>query len=103
MRQARNQRRVDGFLLLDKPIGASSNAVLQRAKRLFRAQRAGHTGTLDPLASGLLPLCFGEATKFAGELLDAGKAYRASVVLGRRTTTGDAEGEVIEERPVEAT
>jgi tRNA pseudouridine55 synthase len=102
VRKARNERRVDGFLLLDKPLGASSNAVLQRARRLFRAQRAGHTGTLDPLASGLLPLCFGEATKFAGELLDAGKAYRACVVLGRRTTTGDAEGEVIEERPVEA-
>ena len=94
------RRRVDGVLLLDKPRGISSNAALQRAKRLYRAQKAGHTGTLDPLAAGLLPICFGEATKFAHLLLDADKAYRATLRLGVRTATGDAEGEVVEERPV---
>jgi len=87
------RRRVDGVLLLDKPRGLSSNAALQRAKRLFAAEKAGHTGTLDPLASGLLPLCFGEATKFAQALLDARKEYVATVRFGRATTTGDAEGE----------
>ena len=86
--------RVDGVLLLDKPVGLSSNAVLQRAKRLFNAEKAGHTGTLDPMASGLLPLCFGEATKFARFLLDADKCYRAQVRFGVTTTTQDAEGEV---------
>jgi tRNA pseudouridine55 synthase len=94
-------RRVDGVLLLDKPPGLSSNAALQRARRLFGAAKAGHTGTLDPLASGLLPLCFGEATKFARFLLDARKRYRASVRFGIATTTQDAEGEVVETRPVE--
>lgn len=93
-------RRVDGVLLLDKPVGLSSNAALQRVRRLFRAERAGHTGTLDPLASGLLPILLGDATKFGGEMLGADKRYRATVALGVRTTTGDAEGEVIERRPV---
>jgi tRNA pseudouridine55 synthase len=85
---------IDGVLLLDKPVGPSSNAVLQQAKRLLGAARAGHTGTLDPLASGLLVVTFGEATKFSGELLDADKTYRARLKLGERTSTGDAEGEV---------
>jgi tRNA pseudouridine55 synthase len=92
---APSKRRIDGILLLDKPRGLSSNAVLQRAKRLYRAQKAGHTGTLDPLASGLLPICFGDATKFAQALLDAEKTYVASIRLGATTTTGDAEGEVV--------
>jgi len=87
-------------LLLDKPSGLSSNAALQRAKRAFDAEKAGHTGTLDPLASGLLPLCFGEATKFAQFLLDATKRYTATVRFGVTTTTGDAEGEILEMRPV---
>lgn len=91
---------IDGVLLLDKPPGMTSNAALQAAKRLLAAAKAGHTGTLDPLASGLLPLCFGEATKLSGYLLDADKAYTARVALGARTTTGDAEGEVVETRPV---
>jgi tRNA pseudouridine55 synthase len=87
-------------LLLDKPSGVSSNAALQRARRLFAAEKAGHTGTLDPLASGLLPVCFGEATKFAQSLLDAEKRYRATVRFGAATTTGDAEGEVVAQGPV---
>jgi tRNA pseudouridine55 synthase len=91
----RPRRRVDGVLLLDKPIGLSSNAALQRAKRCFDAEKAGHTGTLDPMATGLLPLCFGEATKFAQFLLDATKRYTATVRFGSTTTTGDAEGEVL--------
>jgi tRNA pseudouridine55 synthase len=91
---------VDGVLLLDKPPGLSSNAALQRAKRLFAAAKAGHTGTLDPLASGLLPICFGEATKFAQALLDARKGYVAMLRFGIATTTGDAEGEMIAEKPV---
>ena len=86
------RRRVDGVLLLDKPRGISSNAALQRAKRLLNAEKAGHTGTLDPLATGLLPLCFGEATKFAHALLDARKEYLATVAFGVATDTGDAEG-----------
>jgi tRNA pseudouridine55 synthase len=94
------RRRVDGVLLLDKPRGLSSNAALQRAKRLFAAEKAGHTGTLDPLASGLLPLCFGDATKFAQSLLDAEKAYVATLRFGVATTTGDAEGEVVDVKPV---
>ena len=89
------RRRVDGVLLLDKPAGLSSNAALQRAKRLYAAEKAGHTGTLDPLATGLLPLCFGEATKFAQALLDAPKEYVATVRFGIATTTGDAEGEIV--------
>jgi tRNA pseudouridine55 synthase len=91
-------RRVDGVLLLDKPLGLTSNAALQRARRAYRAERAGHSGTLDPLATGLLPVLFGEATKFGAELLGADKRYRATLALGARTSTGDAEGEVIERR-----
>jgi tRNA pseudouridine55 synthase len=94
------RRKVDGVLLLDKPTGMTSNAALQKARWLFNAAKAGHTGTLDPLATGLLPLCFGEATKFAGELLDADKAYRATVRLGIVTDTADAEGCVLATRPV---
>jgi tRNA pseudouridine55 synthase len=95
-----NRRRLDAWLLLDKPSGLSSNAALQRARRLYRAAKAGHAGTLDPLASGLLPVMFGEATKFSGLLLDSDKEYLADVRLGIATTTGDAEGAVIEQRPV---
>ena len=94
------RRRVDGVLLLDKPVGLSSNAALQRARRLYAAEKAGHTGTLDPLASGLLPLTFGDATKFAQSLLDARKSYRATVRFGVATTTGDAEGDIVREAPV---
>ncbi|XKE45796.1 tRNA pseudouridine(55) synthase TruB [Halomonas organivorans] len=91
---------VDGVLLLDKPQGVSSNHALQRARRLFQAQKAGHTGTLDPMATGLLPVCFGEATKFTAYLLEADKTYRTRVELGVITDTGDAEGEVVERRTV---
>jgi len=94
------RRRIDGVLLLDKPNGMSSNAALQKARWLFNAEKAGHTGTLDPMATGLLPLCLGEATKFAGELLDADKTYEALVRLGQTTDTADAEGQVLETRPV---
>ena len=87
---------VNGVLLLDKPKGLSSNHALQRARRLFQAQKAGHTGTLDPMATGLLPVCFGEATKFSAHLLAADKVYRTRVELGAVTDTGDAEGEVVE-------
>lgn len=97
------RRKVNGVLLLDKPLGMSSNAALQKARWLFNAEKAGHTGTLDPLATGLLPLCFGEATKFAGELLDAGKSYLATVRLGIVTDTADAEGQVLATHPVTAT
>ena len=86
------RRQLDGVLLLDKPLILSSNDALQKIKRLFQAHTAGHTGTLDPLASGLLPVCFGEATKFSNALLDADKSYRALVRLGQTSTTGDAEG-----------
>lgn len=91
---------VNGVLLLDKPGGLSSNQALQRVRHLFQAQKAGHTGTLDPMATGLLPVCFGEATKFSAHLLEADKVYRTRVVLGTMTDTGDAEGEVIERRDV---
>ena len=101
--EIRPRRRIDGVLLLDKPSGLSSNAALQRAKRLYRAEKAGHTGTLDPLASGLLPICFGEATKFAQALLDADKAYVAVLHLGVTTETGDADGEVLATHPVAVT
>ncbi|MEO8347217.1 MAG: tRNA pseudouridine(55) synthase TruB [Betaproteobacteria bacterium] len=94
---------MNGVLLLDKPTGLSSNAALQRARRCFDAEKAGHTGTLDPLASGLLPLCFGEATKFAQFLLDASKRYTATVRFGAMTTTGDAEGDVVDTNPVALT
>ena len=89
------KRRLNGVLLLDKPQGLSSNTALQQARRLFAAEKAGHTGVLDPLATGLLPVCFGEATKFAQYLLDADKAYAAMLKLGEATSTGDAEGEVV--------
>ena len=85
---------VDGVMLLDKPLGLSSNRALQTVRRLLNAQKAGHTGTLDPLATGLLPLCFGNATKFSADLLHADKRYEARVMLGVETATGDAEGEV---------
>ncbi|HTH95582.1 MAG TPA: tRNA pseudouridine(55) synthase TruB [Rhodocyclaceae bacterium] len=94
------RRKVDGVLLLDKPQGLSSNTALQVARRLLNAEKAGHTGTLDPMATGLLPLCFGEATKFSGELLDADKAYEATLKLGVTTTTADAEGDVRQIRSV---
>ena len=92
---------IDAALLLDKALGVSSNAALQQAKRLFGAAKAGHAGTLDPLASGLLVVLFGEATKFAGPLLDSDKEYLATLKLGERTSTGDAEGEVLERHPVD--
>jgi len=91
---------VHGVLLLDKPLGLSSNDALQKAKWLLRAEKAGHTGTLDPLATGVLPLCFGAATKFSQLQLDADKTYEATLKLGIKTTTADAEGEVLQERPV---
>ena len=94
------RRPVHGVLLLDKPLGWSSNDALQKAKWLLRAEKAGHTGTLDPLATGVLPLCFGAATKFSQLQLDADKTYEAVVRLGIKTSTADAEGTVLEERPV---
>ena len=93
-------RDLDGVLLLDKSVGLSSNAALQRARRLLRAAKAGHTGSLDPLASGMLPLCFGEATKVAGYLLDGDKRYAFRLALGAKTATGDAEGPVVAEAAV---
>lgn len=95
-------RPLDGILLLDKPAGISSNAALQAARRLFRAEKGGHTGSLDPLATGLLPLCFGEATKLAGVLLGADKAYQAEIILGATTDTDDADGQVLRRRPLPA-
>lgn len=94
---------IDGVLLFDKPQGMSSNGAMQKVRRLLDAQKVGHTGTLDPMATGLLPLCFGNATKFSADLLDADKAYEARVKLGVTTTTGDAEGEVLSESPVTVT
>src|SRR5450830_601305 len=102
--RTRVQRRpVHGVLLLDKPLGLSSNNALQKAKWLLRAEKAGHTGTLDPLATGVLPICFGAATKFSQLHLDADKTYETTVCLGVRTSTADAEGEVIAKRPVNCT
>jgi tRNA pseudouridine55 synthase len=98
---ARTFRPLDGVLLFDKSLELSSNTALQKVRRLFQAEKAGHTGTLDPLATGLLPICFGEATKFSMALLDADKTYRALLRLGQTTTTGDAEGEITSEHPVE--
>lgn len=95
------KRKIDGVLLLDKPAGMTSNQALQKSRWLFSAQKAGHTGTLDPFATGLLPLCLGEATKFSQFLLDADKTYLAELVLGTRTSTGDPEGEILETRPVD--
>src|SRR5690606_15828757 len=98
----RKLRPLDGILLLDKPSGPSSNQALQRVKQLYRAAKAGHTGSLDPLATGLLPVCLGEATKIAGHLLGSRKAYRTVAVLGATTDTDDADGQVLLERPVPA-
>jgi len=94
---------VNGVLLLDKPVGFSSNDALIKAKRVLNAKKAGHTGTLDPFATGLLPLCFGEATKFSQDLLEADKTYLATVHLGITTTTGDTEGDTVETKPVDVT
>lgn len=94
MQFKRTWKQVDGVLLLDKPLGMTSNDALQKARRLFSAAKGGHTGTLDPLATGLLPLCFGEATKFSADLLDADKTYEAVLKLGVTTDSGDAEGQV---------
>ncbi len=91
---------LNGILLLDKPLGLSSNVALQKAKRLFNAKKAGHTGSLDPLATGMLPLCFGEATKYTRFLLEEKKCYQTTIQLGMTTTTGDGEGEVIEQKPI---
>src|SRR5690625_7714486 len=96
-RRRRRGRPITGVLVLDKPAGLTSNAALQRVKQLYFAAKAGHTGSLDPMATGVLPLCFGEATRFSQILLDADKRYRCTVLLGQRTTTGDAEGEVLEQ------
>ena len=95
MARRRRGRALDGILILDKPAGLSSNRALQQVKRLYGAAKAGHTGSLDPLATGVLPLCFGEATKFSQFLLDADKAYESTFLLGIATATGDAEGEVL--------
>ena len=99
-RRVRKGRPINGILILDKPLGMSSNQALQKVKRLFQAQKAGHTGNLDPLATGVLPICLGEATKVSAFLLDADKRYIARIKLGQRTTTADSEGEVIDTRPV---
>jgi len=98
--RSRDYRDVDGILILDKPIGCSSNQALQQVRKLYRARKAGHCGSLDPLATGILPICLGEATKYSSYLLGANKTYRATCRLGETTTTGDAEGEVVERRPV---
>src|SRR6188474_2593646 len=97
-----NSREVDGIVLLDKPEGLSSNAALQRVRRAYQARKAGHTGSLDPLASGLLPICLGQATKASGLLLDADKTYLFRIALGRSTATGDREGDTVETAPVPA-
>lgn len=96
-------RLIDGVILVDKPSGESSNRILQQVKRAFYAQKAGHTGALDPLATGMLPVCLGESTKFAQFLLDADKGYRVVAELGIRTNTSDADGEIVEQRPVDVT
>lgn len=101
MGRRRKGRNISGIVLLDKPLGITSNRALQIVKRLYNAAKAGHTGSLDPLATGLLPLCLGEATKVSGFLLDADKSYLATLKLGVKTFSADAEGEVIETRPVE--
>lgn len=97
------RQNINGVLLLNKPAGWTSNAALQKAKRLYNAAKAGHTGTLDPFASGLLPICFGQATKFSSYALNGDKAYRATLKLGVTTTTGDTEGSPVNIRPVETT
>ncbi|MGL9769383.1 MAG: tRNA pseudouridine(55) synthase TruB [Sodalis sp. (in: enterobacteria)] len=99
-RLSRYGRDIDGIILLDKPRGLSSNELLQKVKRLFCANKAGHTGALDPLATGMLPICLGEATKFSRHLLEADKRYRVTARLGERTNTSDAEGQIVSVRPV---
>jgi tRNA pseudouridine55 synthase len=99
----KNARPVNGILLLNKPLEVSSNGILQRVRWLYQAQKAGHTGALDPMASGLLPLCFGEATKFSQFLLDTDKTYLVSAIFGIRTSTSDSEGEIISQKPVNFT
>ena len=99
-RSRRFYRDVDGILLLDKPLGLSSNAALQRARELFNAAKAGHAGSLDPLATGLLPVCFGQATKVCGRLLNSGKTYLVDLQLGARTASGDGETEIVEQAPI---
>lgn len=99
-RPRRRGRDIHGVLLLDKPQGMSSNDVLQKVKRIYNANRAGHTGALDPLATGMLPICLGEATKFSQYLLDSDKRYRVVARLGQRTDTSDADGQIVQERPV---
>src|SRR5579864_1669339 len=94
------RKSVHGILLLDKPANMTSNGALQRVKRLFEAKKAGHTGSLDPIATGMLPLCFGEATKFSQFLLESDKSYYVTAQLGVQTATGDREGEVIATKPV---
>lgn len=100
MQKKRIKKNINGILLLDKPKGLSSNQTLQKAKYLYQAAKAGHTGTLDPMATGVLPICFGEATKFSQYLTDADKAYQATLKLGVTTTTGDVEGEILQTRLV---
>ena len=102
-RKPKGFRDINGILLLNKPQGLSSNKALQAARNIFKANKAGHTGSLDPLATGLLPVCFGEATKYSSFLLDSSKSYRATCKLGITTTTGDAEGDIVEQKPVEVT
>lgn len=102
MSRRRKGRPVNGILVIDKPQGVTSNGILQQVKRLYGAAKAGHTGALDPLATGVLPLCFGEATKFSQMMLDSDKAYITTARLGVRTETGDSEGAVVEEKPVPA-
>src|SRR5438445_1766159 len=94
------RRQVHGILLLDKPVGFTSNGALQKVKRLFNAKKAGHTGSLDPIATGMLPICFGEATKFSQFLLESDKSYFVVATLGVQTTTGDSEGEIIATKKV---
>ncbi len=100
MSRRRKGRDVNGILVIDKPRGVTSNGILQQVKRLYGAAKAGHTGALDPLATGVLPLCFGEATKFSQMMLDSDKAYITTARLGVRTETGDSEGQIVEEKPV---
>ena len=102
MGRRKNCRKVNGILLLNKPVGLTSNEALQQVKTIFGACKAGHTGSLDPLASGLLPICFGIATKVSPFLLDSDKRYQVTVHLGVTTTTGDREGEVLETQPTDA-
>lgn len=101
MKNSSQYRNLHGILLLDKPIGITSNAALQLTKTLYAAKKAGHTGSLDPLASGMLPICFGEATKFAQFLLESNKHYQVTAKLGITTKSGDAEGEILEQRPID--